>query len=248
MKSKIKYIIILSFLLFLSFYYGGAIKKIALFANDSVIDSFHSVKQFFKDKINEHFNQVDEIRSLREKNRALEQSSALLSSFANELNMILEDKNSTLFYPQISLVKALSYVQIGDFKRVWLNGEFSGTKNRGLIYNGYTAGIAVSKNGRLMALLQGDEQCTFSVFVGKNKIPGIVHGQGGKVVVKFIPKGNKINIGDEVLTSGLDEIFFVGVPVGKITHIMDDDMYQSAEISPFAEISLPNYMYLVERF
>lgn len=248
MKSKFKYILIASFLIFLSIYYGGYVKKYALFANDNLIDIFHNAKQSIIDKINEHFNQVEEIKALREKNAALEQSSALLSTFANELNMLLEDKNSSLYYPQISLVKALSYVQIGDFRRVWLSGEYQGTKNRGLIYQGYTAGIAVSKNGRLMGLLQGDENCVFSVFVGKSKIPGIAQGQNGKIVVKFIPKGNKINVGDEVLTSGLDEIFFVGVPVGKISRIIDEDMYQSAELSPFAEISLPSFMYLVERF
>lgn len=42
-------------------------------------------------------------------------------------------------------------------------------KNRGLIYQGYTAGIAINKNGRAMALLQGDDQCVFSVYIGKSK-------------------------------------------------------------------------------
>ena len=113
---------------------------------------------------------------------------------------------------------------------------------------GYTAGIAVVKDGRLMGILQGDEDCTFSVYVGKKKIPGVAQGRNGRVVVKFIPKWEKINVGDEVLTSGLDEIFFSGVPVGRVVSVLSEDMYQSAELETFAKINIPSYMYLIERF
>ena len=250
MKNKLRYIFILSFLLFMSFYFGGHIKSVVLGVNDSFIDGYHSLKNSIIDTINEHFNQVDEIRILRAKNEALEQSAALLSTFANELNAILEDKNSTLYYPQVSLVKAISFVQISDYNRIWLSfsGTLESTRNTGLIYQGYTAGIAVAKDGRLMGILQGDEQCVFSVFVGKKKIPGVVQGRNGRVVVKFIPKWEKINIGDEVLTSGLDEIFFAGVPVGRVVSVLSEDMYQSAELEPFAKITIPNYMYVIEKF
>lgn len=174
----------------------------------------------------------------------------MLSTFANQLNMILEDKNSTLYYPQISLVKAISFVQISNYTKIWLSfsGALAGTRNQGLIFQGYTAGIAVVKDGRLMGILQGDEDCTFSVYVGKKKIPGVAQGRNGRVVVKFIPKWEKINVGDEVLTSGLDEIFFSGVPVGRVVSVLSEDMYQSAELETFAKINIPSYMYLIERF
>lgn len=250
MKNKIRYLLIVSFLLFMSFYFGGFVKKGVLGVNDRVIEQYYSAKNAVIDAINEHFNQVEEIRLLRAKNEALEQSSALLSTFANQLNMILEDKNSTLYYPQISLVKAISFVQISNYTKIWLSfsGALAGTRNQGLIFQGYTAGIAVVKDGRLMGILQGDEDCTFSVYVGKKKIPGVAQGRNGRVVVKFIPKWEKINVGDEVLTSGLDEIFFSGVPVGRVVSVLSEDMYQSAELETFAKINIPSYMYLIERF
>lgn len=250
MKNKIRYLLIVSFLLFMSFYFGGFVKKGVLGVNDRVIEQYCSAKNAVIDAINEHFNQVEEIRLLRAKNEALEQSSALLSTFANQLNMILEDKNSTLYYPQISLVKAISFVQISNYTKIWLSfsGALAGTRNQGLIFQGYTAGIAVVKDGRLMGILQGDEDCTFSVYVGKKKIPGVAQGRNGRVVVKFIPKWEKINVGDEVLTSGLDEIFFSGVPVGRVVSVLSGDMYQSVELETFAKINIPSYMYLIERF
>lgn len=250
MKNKVRTALILAFLIFMSFYYGGYIKRAVLVVNDTLINAYHNTKNYIVDTINEHFNQVEEIRILRAKNENLEQTSILVSTFASQLNSLLEDRNSTQYFPKVSLVKAISYVQLSDYNRVWLSfsSNLSSSRNRGLIYQGYTAGIAVVKDGRLMALLQGDEQCTFSVYVGKGKVPGIAQGKNDKIIVKFIPKWEKINIGDEVLTSGLDEIFFVGVPVGKVVNVLSEDMYQSAEVEVFARISIPSYLYLIERF
>lgn len=250
MKSKVYTALILAFLIFMSFYYGGYVKRAVLVVNDTLINAYYGTKNYLVNTINEHFNQVEEIRFLRTKNESLEQTSVLVSTFANQLNSILEDKNSTQYFPKVSLVKAISYVQLGDYNRVWLSfsSNLSSSKNRGLIYQGYTAGIAVMKNGRLMGILQNDEQSTFSVYVGKGKVPGIAQGRNDKVVVKFIPKWEKINIGDEVLTSGLDEIFFSGVPVGRVINVLNEDMYQSAEVESFAHIKIPSYLYLIERF
>ena len=81
MKNKIRYLLIVSFLLFMSLYFGGFVKKGVLGVNDRVIEQYYSAKNAVIDTINEHFNQVEEIRFLRAKNEALEQSSALLSTF-----------------------------------------------------------------------------------------------------------------------------------------------------------------------
>ena len=249
MKNKIRNTLILGFLIFISFYYGSVIKNNVLIFNDTVINAYYDSKNYLKELISEHFNQAEQIRILREQNKILEEANALVSTFASQLNLFLEDKNSSQYFPQVSLVRAVSYVQISNYDRIWLSSSsFSGSKNRGLIYQGYTAGIAIAREGRPMALLQTDEQCVFSVVVGKEKIPGVVQGRNGKVIVKFIPKWEKIKEGDEVLTSGLDEVFFSGVPVGRVINVFSDDMYQSAELEPFAKIDLPSYMYIIEKF
>lgn len=247
MKSRIRYILILAFLVFISFYYGGVIKKNILWINDVIIGNFYNLKEYVYNNISKHFNQAEQISYLKKRNQELENSSILATTFANELNRLLEDRNSTQYFPRISLVRAISYVQINDYKRVWLdlvkNYE---NKNRGLIYKGFTAGISINKDGRVMALLQGDDQCVFSVYIGKDKVPGLIQGRNGKIYVNFIPKWAKIKIGDEILTSGLDGIFFAGIPVGVITKINDEDMYQSAEIDPYAKINIPAYFYIVD--
>lgn len=247
MKNKIFLILILSFLVFISLHYGENIKINLLKINDMLVNSGYSVSDYIGNSISEHFNQAEQIRLLKEQNQKLEESNALVSTFANQLNLLLEDKNSTQYFPQVSLVRAISYVNINDYNRLWLSStSFSGNKNRGLIYKGYTAGIVILKEGRPMALLQQDEDCVFSVYIGEQKVPGVLQGNGSDVRLKFIPKIQKIKAGDTVYTSGLDNIFFSGVPVGTVKSVIDDDIYQSAIIEPFAHIALPSYMYMVD--
>lgn len=248
MKNKIRLVLILAFLAFISFYYGGDIKQRILYINDEIVEQFYNSSDFLKESINEHFNQAEEIRFLRSKNQELEKSSALLASFANRLNLLLEDKNSTRYLPNVKLVKAISYVEIGDYKKVWLDlDEFKG-ENKGLIYQGYTAGMVVAKNNRPMALLQGDEKCVFSVYIGQKQTPGLVQGKNGELWIRYIPKSDTIELDDEVFTSGLDNIFFAGVPVGKVVKIVDEDLYKSALVESFVNPNLPSYFYMIENF
>ncbi|EPT6802556.1 rod shape-determining protein MreC, partial [Campylobacter coli] len=49
-----------------------------------------------------------------------------------------------------------------------------------------------------------------------------------------------------ILTSGLDNIFFSDVPVGIVSAIKDEDMYQSVEVKPYANINIPAYLYIID--
>lgn len=247
MKSKIFGILVLSFLVFISFYYGELIKRNVLNLNTLALDKISQGVGFLKNKFNEHFNQVNEIRSLRERNLELEKSDILRKNYHNELNNLLSDKNSSFYYSNVSLVKALSYVQISDYNKIWLDVLDYKNKIKGLIYQGYTAGIVVEKNGRALGLLQGDEQCIFSVFIGNNQIPGIIYGKEKYMLVKYIPKWLEFNIGDKVYTSGLDDIFFSGIPVGEVFKIEEEGAYQNAYVKPFVSLKVPSYLYMVEK-
>lgn len=72
----------------------------------------------------------------------------LLSTFAGELNKILIDKNSSIYEPKVQLVKALSYANLNDYNKFFVNFEnFNPNKIYGLISEGKTAGILVNKDG-----------------------------------------------------------------------------------------------------
>lgn len=246
MKTKIRNIFILLVLIFISIYYNSSLKEKLLPLNDSIVEGFLDLNDYLRHKISAHFKQARQIEYLKAENKRLRYKAELTSTFANELNAILEDKNSSAYFPKLSLVKALSYEQLNDYNKIWLDAPLYDGKIKGLISNGYTAGIVIPKDGRALALLQGDKKCAFSIYIGKDKIPGLIFGNKEDMIIRFIPRWMHIKLGDEVYTSGLDGIFFAGVLVGTITSIKDMDAYQDATVKPYILTKVPSFLYMIQ--
>ena len=249
MKSKIVLFVFIALLAGASMFKGEILSNISIKFSNYAINSYDNFAKSVKDYINEYFRQASEIEKLRAQTKELERSATLLSTFANELNQILKDKNSTAYAPAVKLVKGLSYVHIGDYNKIWIS-EFEGydpNKIYGLIYQGSSAGIVIAKDGKPLAYLQNDPKSIFAVYIGNDKIPGVAHGNQGQIMVKFIPQWLSPKEGDEVFTSGLDGIFFSGVPVGRVSKILKESSYQSVIVEPYAKLNIPNYLYVVTK-
>ena len=232
----------------LSLVFGSQIRGGVVEFSGFVINKYYDTTAFVKNTINEHFRQAEEIKILREQNRELEKSAALLSTFAWELNQILIDRNSSKFAPDIRLVKVLSYAETSDYNKFWVEfPEFDKDRVYGLISEGNTAGILLNKDNKPLAILQRDEKSAFAVFVGEEKIPGLANGNSNEIVIKFIPQWLEPKVGDEVFTSGLDNIFFAGVPVGKVIEIKNEQLYKSVVVKPYAEQTMPTFLYVVTK-
>ncbi|MCT7557315.1 rod shape-determining protein MreC [Aliarcobacter butzleri] len=62
--------------------------------------------------------------------------------------------------------------------------------------------------------------------------------------VKFIPIWSDINIGDEVITSGMDNIFFEGLKVGKVLEVSEQANMKVATIKPYVNALKKKYFYI----
>ena len=249
MKSKILFILIIGILTFISLKKSEIVSQKLIDLNAFIVGTYDNGFRLIKDKINEHLSQQSEIVRLRAQNLELEKSAILLSTFANEINEMSKDKNSTTFAPNVKMVRLLNYSNIGDYDKIWLEkfDDFNVSKIYGLIYQGKSAGIVVAKDNRPLALLQSDPKSIFAVFVGNDKIPGIAHGNKDKIVVNFIPQWLFPKVGDEVVTSGLDGIFFGGVGVGEVVEVLEESLYKSVVVKPFIKAQAPSYMYIVTK-
>ncbi|KEA45939.1 rod shape-determining protein MreC [Campylobacter mucosalis] len=249
MKTKILLFIFVIFLVSLSIYKGSQISSVTINFGNFVSSAYLNAIQLVKDTINEHFRQVVQINSLREQNAELERSATLLATFANELNEISKNKNLAIYDPKIKLVRTLGYVNISDYNKFYISGfkDYNASKIYGLIYQGNSAGVVASKDDKPVALLQNDPKSIFSVYIGDEKIPGIAHGNKTGVVVKFIPQWLSPKVGDEVFTSGLDGIFFGGVPVGRVVKILEESSYKSAVIEPYLKANTPKFLYVITK-
>lgn len=246
MANKLKFFIFIAIFIVLSLQYSNIARGYVSDATNYVLDGYLGVLGYVKEGIVEHFDQKDEIQKLRKENIRLEHSSLLALTFANKLNRLLEVNEKSKFSPKIELVESLAYEGISNYNRVWIDmNDFDASKIYGLIYKGNTAGIIVAKNDRALGLLQGDSKCIFSVSVGNQMFPGVAMGKGEFVHVKYIPLWMEPKKGDKVVTSGLDNIFVEGVPVGKVVEVKKEESYQTAIVKPNAKVNTPAFFYVI---
>ncbi|MDD5212675.1 MAG: rod shape-determining protein MreC [Sulfuricurvum sp.] len=206
--------------------------------------------QSFNQSATEHLNQKNTILKLQRENRYYERELLTMHQVADEYKNLLREENSSIkTLPAISLVRAISYVRMGDPHKLWLEmDDFNPKQVYGLLYRGYAAGIVVSDHKRPMALLNGDIKSTYAVSVGSSMAPGIVRGNNERrLIVNFIPAWVSIAVGDEVITSGLDQIFLAGLQVGKVISISRASGYQSAVVDPYFYAKKPAYFHIITK-
>ncbi|MDX1808440.1 MAG: rod shape-determining protein MreC [Sulfurospirillaceae bacterium] len=246
--NKIKLLFVLVLLIYISTNYTDIGRKYIMGLNHFVLTSYLNTKEKIKEKINEHVSQQHTIIQLREKNKKLEKSALLSIAFAGKLNAILADNNLSVYKPSVKMIQAISYANLNDYNKVWLDyKDFNKSKIYGLLYQGYAAGIAVAKDSNPLGLLLGDSKCIFSVYVGKKKIPGVLQGNKKDILVKYIPLWMNPKIGDEVLTSGLDNIFFQGVRVGKVVEVVKEESSKTLIVQPYVNVKIPTYLHIITK-
>ncbi|MBD3809687.1 MAG: rod shape-determining protein MreC [Sulfuricurvum sp.] len=229
-------------------YFTNLLQSPIIYLNLSIKTAYKNTLESIQNGIDEHFRQQATIIDLRRKNQFYEQELLNLHQVADEYQKLLIEHNSSLqTSPTTRLIRTISYVRFGDPHRVWVEMDhFDPTKVYGLLYRGYAAGIVVSKDKRPIALLNGDPKSSYAVNVGASMAPGIVRGNNERrLIVEFIPTWIPISVGDEVLTSGLDQIFMAGLKVGKVISITKASGYQSAVIEPYFYGKNPAYFHII---
>jgi rod shape-determining protein MreC len=246
MNNKFKVSLLITILVIISINYADGLKGFSSDISAFIVKIYADSKENFTNFINEHFKQRDEIVSLKKRNMELEAKILDLTAVSNKLNAILKEANLKEYHPKTKLVRALSYANLGDYNRIWIDFEgFDTNEIYGLIYEGYTAGIVTNNNKRALALLQYDPKSAFSVYIGNKKVSGIAFGANDKIEVRYIPLWTEPKDGDEVITSGLDNIFFEGVKVGKVVSVQKDESYFMAVVKPYANINVPDFFHVV---
>lgn len=222
------------------------IKKFSFF-NDlkiSYIDKVISISS----SIEKHFNQIQTIEELKAQNNELKEYKILYTSTQKQLNT-LKDFLLSVELPQskstIELVKVLSYINFNDFTKVWLDRTSEDDTILGLITENYAAGIVVNKNGKSVGLLNGNKDCSYAVFIGESKNPGILTSSINQeeLQIRYIPIWAEIKKGDEVITSGMDNIFFEGLKVGTITEVTNLADMKIATVKPYVNVLKKRYFY-----
>lgn len=241
--------LIISIALFMSaLYFSNFIQAPFISALNSVKITYNDSVEYIQLGIDKYFFQAKKIATLEASLQKYDKNYLIMHQLASEIKDLLAENNSTLkIDPKVDLVRAISYEKFGELNRIWIDmDEYNSSKIYGLIYKDLVAGIVVSKNKKPLALLNRDIKSSYAVYLGDIKAPGIAHGNNGEnIVVKFIPTWFKISEGDEVVTSGLDNIFFKNLKVGKVLSVSSTEGYQNAIVDPYYRSTELNYFHLI---
>jgi len=244
MNKKYFYILITIFLVII-FYFKSLIISNVLLVFNQTKQNISEYITHIHNNIKTHFNQAEQIKLLNKENQHyknyIEKIKPILLSYKQLTKLQKIDT------PNVVFTQTISYAKLPDMTMIYIDYiDKNLTTPKGLIYNNVTAGIVLkSFNKFSLASLNNNEQTSYTVFIGKEKIPGVLFG-GDKIIIKYIPKYKKINIGDLVITSGLDGVFYKGALVGKVVEVKEKKLYQEAKVKLFYNDLNPEFFYVVE--
>ncbi|MCD6433731.1 MAG: rod shape-determining protein MreC [Sulfurimonas sp.] len=229
-------------------YYTNIIQLPFISSLNYIKSTYHNSIEFVQEQIDKHTFQAEHITTLNEKLQKYENNHLVMQQLASEINDLFKENHSSLKTdPKVELVRTISYENFGNFNRIWLEiNDYNSSKIYGLTYRELVAGIIIQHKGKALGLLNRDIKSSYAVYVGKNLAPGIAHGNNAKnLVIEFIPAWFDINKGDEVVTSGLDKIFFKDLKVGRVLSVTSSQGYQNAVIEPYYKANDPNYFHMI---
>ncbi|MEA3419929.1 MAG: rod shape-determining protein MreC [Campylobacterota bacterium] len=253
MKTRILVIILL--LLFLTIVVTRKDDRIVgmlLSIVNPIKQTYTNVTREVEDKSQSYIYQKEHIQKLAKENKFLRKRLLEQKHYVQQVKDLYSKIPSLERVPRksIEIVQTISYVKLNSFSQIILTKpqdlKDDSKQLFGLIQGDVAAGVAEIYNENLYGSLTSNEKCRFSVFVGEKRSPGIAMGVSiNEMYVKFIPKWSDIKAGDEVVTSGLDSIFFANVPVGVVEKVEVESSYKVAYIKTYADVLHPDYFYLI---
>jgi rod shape-determining protein MreC len=232
-------------------YFSHDIRLILTLFTDSVTSFYLKTSDRIRVAWEDHFEQKAHLDACRNEVRRLERSvmamrAELAECRAKEAAWPKPVRKSAP--PMVwAFVRSLGYVRLGDYQRLWLErfDDFTPQRYYGALYRGNAVGVVVPKNDKPMLLLAGDGECSFAVYVGRFRAPGIAFGIDPRhMEVRYIPEWIAVKPGDRVETSGLDRLFPPGMPVGVVERIDNLQGFKNATIRLYGDTLHPDYLWI----
>ncbi len=253
MKSRILLLLLLSVILFVLLNRDShGIRTLVLNLFTPAKNYYNNLTHEIKNKGESYLFQKERIDKLEKENRVLRKYLLDQTHYLRQVAQLYKKLPTLqkLPYKSITLVDTVSYVKLNKFDEVLLSAPKKFTLEEGHIYgliqDEVVAGTAQMEGGLLYGYLISNPKCRFSVYVGKERTPGIAEGVDKNTMkIKFIPKWAKIRKGDRVETSGLDGIFFAYVPVGVVEKVEIEGSYKTATIRTYADTMHPGLFFLI---
>ncbi len=178
-----------------------------------------------------------EIFSLSQENRLLRNALEQYKS-ENEIDEFLGEMYPNILHARVVGLDASNY-----YKSVMINrGSLNGVEKNMVVLDKFGNLVGrvigpISLNEARVQLIT-DKDCGVSVFTEKEKVLGILSGDGkGSCRLEHVVSTDEdVSVGENLYTTGYDSIFLPGINVGRILSITPTaDLFKSVAVKPYFE-------------
>ena len=187
-------------------------------------------------------NTTKESEQIRRENDALKLQIAQLQGKAAEadrLAALLNFRQSQANVPMIGARVIGTGAGTASLTIQLDRGERDGIrKNMGVITpDGVVGKVVEAYPNASQVLLLTDKESGVGAMLADSRVQGPVGGQGEPLLVmKYVPNDDTVNLGDRVITSGMDRIFPRDLPVGTVAEIKSGNQFKQIRVKPAANL------------
>lgn len=194
-----------------------------------------------------YLNLIDIKKNNRILTQELDELKAQLGALT-ELSLENQRLSKLLDFKQRGKMELLAARIIGrdmvtDYETVTIDrGEKHGVKKgMGTITISGVVGYAIEVEPRTSKiLLITDRYSVIDGVVQRSRARGIVQGNKDTCSLSFLKRADDVQIDDMIVTSGLDNYFPKGFPIGKVTNVVKDKYGLGQEVTLMPIVSAPN--------
>ncbi|MBQ9600979.1 MAG: rod shape-determining protein MreC [Neisseriaceae bacterium] len=194
---------------------------------------------------------------LKENQRLMEEN---ISLKLNEQRAKLERKDlnqlKSLFALQqnglniVAAADVISNGKVSQSSRLIIDkGSKSGVKDGDAVVdeNGLLGQIVATYPFSAEVLVLTDSKIVVPVSVLRTGMRSLVYGNSGTLELRYFPIDADLQVGDELVTSGLDSIYPVGIPVAKVLSVSRKagTPYYRVELQPLANLYSSKYVLIL---
>lgn len=166
---------------------------------------------------------------------------AAVAAQADELSALLELKRSSAGAPLVA-ARVISASPGAITRTVTIDrGRDAGLEPNMVVLTpeGVVGKVVSVFPGVSQVLLITDQKSGVGVRVRRTDVQGVVKGTGGQDCrLEYVPAEDTVPMGAEVLTSGQDQVFPRGLPVGRVTSVEPgEEFFQIIKVQPAARLT-----------
>lgn len=195
---------------------------------------------------------VDDNRQLRREIESLREKLVLRAEVESELERLATAvEYQSQVAPDELRVCDVVYIDHASWLQtlVIATGERDARRNQAVVSSeGLVGRVVVVSRGYAKVQLVTDRAASVGGMISRTRRQGVVRGAGkGRLELDFVPLQADVQVGDRVVSAGIDGVYPRGLPIGTVVDLeRGDDLFHHIRVAPAVDFGRLDQVYLLE--